>query len=135
MAGTFNDCTSLNTVLLHKGITEIGVSAFKNCNNLVDITLPEGVTKINNFAFQNCTTLLSIDLPASLKEIKLNAFVACKNLSKVKCHANTPPTVMKGAFRNSYTSKELLVPSDAISTYKTSSWMQEGFTNINAIIP
>lgn len=52
--GTFNDCSSLKTIVIPETVTEIGVSAFKNCQNLETIVIPELVTRIEDSTFFGC---------------------------------------------------------------------------------
>lgn len=70
----FQNCLSLETVVLEEGITEIGTSAFAGCTALKNITLPESLVKIGSKAFENCTALTEIVIPASVNSIMGTAF-------------------------------------------------------------
>jgi hypothetical protein len=50
-AMSFKDCSSLNTIVLHEGVEEIGNSAFENCVNLQELTIPASVKRIGNAIF------------------------------------------------------------------------------------
>ena len=47
----FHDCTSLTSVVIPEGVTEIGVCAFAECTSLTSIVIPKSVTEIGKDAF------------------------------------------------------------------------------------
>jgi hypothetical protein len=47
----FDSCTSLNSINIPSGVTEVGELAFYNCPNLPTLTVPKSVTKIGSYAF------------------------------------------------------------------------------------
>lgn len=59
-ADTFEDCTSLETIIIPNSILTIGPHAFDNCVSLENVTIPESVTSIGKNAFKDCTSLSSI---------------------------------------------------------------------------
>lgn len=101
----FSDCTSLEKVNMHSGITEIDHTAFENtairsidlpegltrigydaflgCKNLASINIPDKVTEIGNDAFSNCEKLVSLVLPKGLNHLEQRVFVDCTNLENV----------------------------------------------------
>ena len=79
----FGSCTNLKNVIINRGVTSIGNSAFYNCTSLTSITIPNNVTSIGNSAFYNCTSLTSIKLPNSLTSIGGGAFCNCKSLTSI----------------------------------------------------
>ena len=80
----FEDCRSLTSITLPKGVKSIGNWAFHNCIRLTSITLPEGVTSIGNSAFSWCQYLASIALPKGVKSIGDLAFDNCSSLTSIK---------------------------------------------------
>lgn len=118
-AYAFENCTSLEKVMLSDAITYIGRHAFRNCtalsswnyplhleeigswqligeygilNNctsLKKITVPEGVTKLPGSIFEEATGLTEVNLPSTLTEIGSSAFYRCTSLKK----ANIPDSV------------------------------------------
>lgn len=68
---TFLDCWSLRSVVLPKGMTEIGSGMFRNCLSLSGIRIPDLVTRIGEGAFANCA-LAKLELPESLSEIEMS---------------------------------------------------------------
>ena len=79
----FAECSSLETVVLEKGIKNIGPGAFYGCDNLTALALPEGLEKIDAAAFAGCTSLQSVLFPESLKTIGAGAFCYCSSLAEL----------------------------------------------------
>jgi hypothetical protein len=71
----FRNCTSLASVTLPAGLTEIGNNAFHSCTALTQISLPSGLLTVVDGAF-NGTRLTSVTIPESLTNIGSNAFVS-----------------------------------------------------------
>ena len=71
---------TFTSVVLPKGLLEIGEGAFSFCSSLKSISLPEGLTRIDDKAFYQCSSLESIRLPEGLKELGKEAFVRCDSL-------------------------------------------------------
>ena len=65
---TFEYCTSLTSVTLPEGLTEIYNSAFSNCEKLTSITLPEGLTNIYDYAFQSCRNLTDFNYNGTVEQ-------------------------------------------------------------------
>lgn len=59
----FDDCISLETVILREGITSIGDSAFADCQSLKEITIPDSVTSMGQGIFRGCTSLERMTVP------------------------------------------------------------------------
>ena len=53
----FCGCTSIKTVRLERGVTEIGKEAFENCVNLTQVYIPKTVKTIKAKVFEGCTNL------------------------------------------------------------------------------
>ncbi len=66
--------TKIKSVIIRKGVTAIGVSAFSDCTDLTSVTIPDSVTTISPNAFYNCTSLINITIPDSVTNIGSNAF-------------------------------------------------------------
>lgn len=106
-----NNQSKVKTVIVPKGYTNIGDSAFYNFNNSVnfdftislpaslreidteafyqvkklkDITLPEGLVTIGKRAFKDCTSLTDPKFPSTLKDILSEAYSGIDNIKNIK---------------------------------------------------
>ena len=70
----FYGCSSLESVVIHDGVTSIDYCAFSECVNLTSVTIPNSVTSIGNAAFEFCESLTSITIPDSVISIGGGAF-------------------------------------------------------------
>ena len=61
---TFKGCTSLDSIVIPKGVTMIGSCAFEGYTSLTTVTLPAGVKNIDYEAFRKCSALSTIYVPA-----------------------------------------------------------------------
>ena len=56
----FEDCTTLESVIIPDSVTSIGRSAFDGCKNLKSVTIGKGVEYIDQYAFIDCESLESV---------------------------------------------------------------------------
>ena len=75
--------TSINSVVIGSGVTNIGNYAFYNCTNLSSITIPNSVTTIGNYAFRYCYALTQVTLPNAISSIGTGAFRNCTGLTSI----------------------------------------------------
>lgn len=90
--GAFEYCTTLTSVVIPEGVTEIQDNAFYYCTMLTSVVIPEGVTKIQDNAFYSCHSLKMITIPASVTVIWHCAFADCPNLQSVYFEGDAPQT-------------------------------------------
>lgn len=106
LSGTFYGNSSVENVIIPKGVETVDYMTFWHCINLVSVELPESVrtighaafnscislkkikgtfayTHIMPYAFTNCVSLGSIDLPETLEFIGEKAFEDCESLKKI----------------------------------------------------
>lgn len=77
--------SSIETVFVHKDITEIKYDAFRKCKNLKTVSFEEGssLTKLGGYVFEE-SGLENIELPNSITQIPNYTFCNCENLKTVK---------------------------------------------------
>lgn len=90
----FQGNSTLTSITIPEGVTEIAYYAFDGCTSLTNVTIPEGVTYIGNKAFIGCTSLKSVSLPASLTVCD-RAFYGL-NLTKATFAHQEPPRFIVG---------------------------------------
>lgn len=75
--------STLRTINIPEGITNIGNRAFAYCDYLQEITIPESVIAIGDNAFEECSRLRSVVLLYGVETIGDYAFYCCQNLSEI----------------------------------------------------
>ena len=93
----FRDCSSLTSVTIPNSVTNIGDYAFSGCTGLTSITIPNSVTSIGGAAFSGCSGLTSITIPNSVTSIGASAFYRCKGLTSITI-PNSVTSIGKNAF-------------------------------------
>ena len=90
--------TSILTIIIEKGVTSIGNSAFLGCSGLTSLTIASSVTSIGSSAFSNCN-----------------------ELTEVTCMAKNTPETGNDVFSTiTLSNATLLVPNKSLSNYKSS---------------
>ena len=82
LRGTFY-LSTVESVVLSKGIHTIGMQAFLKCENLKSVMLSPNLKTIETEAFSGCTALKELALPDSLEEMGYMAFNGCTALKYV----------------------------------------------------
>ncbi len=72
--GAFQDCTTLTSVIIPDGVTEIQDNAFQGCTGLKTVTISASVTLLRNRAFDNCPDLHSVYFEGSAPQIADDVF-------------------------------------------------------------
>ena len=78
-------CGRLERIGLPEGLKRIGARAFRGCVALHEITLPEGLEMIGDDAFCGCRNLESLLLPSTLSTLEGFPFVETTNLTELQC--------------------------------------------------
>lgn len=76
----FQDCKSLESVVLPDNLVKIGSKMFAGCNILGHIEIPASVTSVGYLAFDNAG-LTSLFVPATITSFENNAFAVCQKLT------------------------------------------------------
>lgn len=92
--GAFWLCTSLTSITIPDGVTDIGNAAFSDCERLTSITIPDSVTRIGDGAFGLCLSLTSIAIPDSVTDVGSNPFEHCKALQTITVSPDHPALEM-----------------------------------------
>jgi len=81
--GALHEITTVQSVQLHSGITNIAVAAFSGCTGLQSIDIPGSVECIGNGSFYGCSGLTNLTIEAGVKLIDSGAFNGCSALTSV----------------------------------------------------
>ena len=79
----FEGCSSLESVVIPDSVTSIGMGAFDGCSSLTSVTIPDSVTAIGSDTFRGCSSLTSVAIPDSVTEIFGSAFYYCSSLESI----------------------------------------------------
>lgn len=79
---------AVKTIVINKGVRNIGNWAFNNCSNLTSVIISQGVGTIDRFAFYGCSSLKEVRLPASIQVINEDAFYGCNAVDEVYYYGN-----------------------------------------------
>ena len=112
-AEAFYDCTNLVSVTIPDTVAAIGDDAFGGCIKLSSATLPEGLTSIGMQAF-SAAALTNVRIPSTVTSIGEQAFLYCTALTKVQIFADL--TAMgSGVFRGCSKLTEIVLPTELTS--------------------
>ena len=78
----FNNCSSLQEIIIPSYIKSIGSFAF-NGSGLTSFIFPSSINTIGDYAFYGCSGLTSLTIPSSITEIASHAFSGCSGLTSV----------------------------------------------------
>lgn len=81
--GFFYECNSLNELIVYDGVALIGDAAFYRCINLSELEISNSVTYIGESAFSYCKNLTKLTIPYSVISIGEMAFKGCTNLQEL----------------------------------------------------
>ena len=79
----FEQCTSLENIILPEGLKIIGDRAFMFASALKEIKIPDSTTKIGAYAFACCTSLAKADMGMGIELIGASAFMNCQSLNTI----------------------------------------------------
>lgn len=107
----------ITKVVIEKGVTSIGNSAFMDCINLVSVEIANSVKTIRESAFYNCGSLISVIIPNGVETIEFDAFENCNRLTYVEI-PNSVKTIGEGAFYNCSSLTSVKIPN-SVTTIET----------------
>lgn len=104
----FDNCTSLNGIIIGDSITSIKRYAFYGCTGLTSVTIGNGVTNIDDYAFMDCTSLENITIGNSVSNIGLSAFENCNSLTSITI-PNNVGSIQSEAFNGCTSLRDLCI--------------------------
>ena len=79
----FNDCISLESIVIPNSLNAIGEQLFGNCRSLKSIVVPQSVTDIMFAAFDGCVSLESVVIVNGEVKVWGDVFRNCPSLKKI----------------------------------------------------
>ena len=131
--GHMGDNSTLQTIKLPQGITDISDYAFNHCSSLTSIDFPVALNTIGNYAFFGCSLLKSIEIPSGVTGIGVGAFGDCSSLSTATFLGETPPVHIGHVFYQYTALSDIYVPAGSVDAYKET-WFEYA-DKIKAIEP
>lgn len=92
--------TSIKSIVIPKGVTEIRYGTFDGCSALTAVTIPTTVKTVRMNAFYDCKSLKNVTIPYSVKTIEQNAFGYLSTMSIMQER-------MKELLKQGYTMEEV----------------------------
>jgi hypothetical protein len=86
----FDECYDLTTLTIPASVTNIEAYAFEYCNHLTNVILANGLVNIGPSAFSACDSLTTLTIPASVATIGSNAFEYCVDMTSIFFAGNAP---------------------------------------------
>ena len=111
MGDIFKGCTSLQSVKIPEGVTQL-YATFVGCTNLSDVILPKSLHHIS-FTFRNCTSLKTFTIPDQVNDISA-AFQGCTGLTQMTIPANAQTNY--NAFKDCKNLRTITVKCDNLET-------------------
>ena len=87
---TFNNCTSLTSVVIGNCVTNIESKAFRKCTGLTNVTIPGGITSIGSSAFAFCFNLIRVLIGENVATMGDGVFAGCGKLEGVYFKGDAP---------------------------------------------
>ena len=76
-SGSFQNCTSLRSLVCPRRVDRISYDMFTGCSNLTEVVLPENLKEIPSSMFDGCKKLTKIDVPHTVTKVGMSAFANC----------------------------------------------------------
>ena len=100
----------ITAVVVEKGVTKIGCSAFQDCQALVTASIASGVKEIGDKAFSGCVSLEKVNIPKGVKSIGVELFFQCASLENVTLPEGVND-IWESAFRLCVSLKKINIPA------------------------
>ncbi|MCE5330673.1 MAG: leucine-rich repeat domain-containing protein, partial [Bacteroidales bacterium] len=120
----------LTGIVVPKGVTSIGKTAFANCAALTSVTLPDGLLSIGDYAFQSDGKLASISIPESVTTLGVGLFSNCRALASAKLPSTTT-VIPNSLFSNCNVLSTIDAPFDKIISIGSQSFRGTKITSIS----
>ena len=119
----------IKSVVIGKGVTNIGAYAFNYSPDLAKVTISNTVTEIGGCAFERCTSLDNVSIPNSVTEIGWGAFYECSALKNIVFGSGLAE-IGPAAFRDCTSLTKVDLPS-SLRTIGNSAFADSGLRSVD----
>ena len=123
-SAAFQSCPKLNSITLPNSVTTLGSQAFDGCTNLLTVNLSSNLQMIDQYTFNGCISLRSITIPTKVASIGYGAFYGCNSLTSVAIGSSSPVAIYESTFSNR-ANATLYVLAGAKSAYESADYWKE----------
>ena len=127
----FQNCTSLEKVVLPASYASLPNYLFDGCKSLREVTLPADLTTVGNYVFRNCSSLPSISLPNTISKVGTYMFSGCSSLAEVNFNGNTVLTAFGNYIFQNCTSLKTIALPEQLESLGTYAFSGSGLTEID----
>ncbi len=124
----FENCTSLQQIIIPTNVAEIGSRAFQNCSQLMNVDLNEWLEFIDDRAFCRCTSLEQIIIPPNVENLGVSVFSGCRQLMSIQLSEGLEK-IPENSFQGCSALRSIRIPSTVIfiaeDAFKNSSGLLE----------
>lgn len=126
--------SSLVSISIPAGVKTIGNGTFNLCTSLQTVTFEKGSQLKTVDGFSNCTALTTVDMSActQVTRIEYRAFYEDSKLQLFKIGTRTPPSCGRNVFTGINSYSVLKVPAGCVDAYKNATGWKE-FTTISEL--
>lgn len=123
--------STLNSIKIESGITDIGSYMFYKCNKLIgSLELPNTIKNIGEYAFSNSSISGELILPVGLENLYRQCFYKCTNLTGIKLPSSLK-LIDYGAFGNCTGLKgSLIIPDNVTTIGRAAFYACKGLTSL-----
>ena len=114
---TFENCHSLEEIVIPNSVTWIDRMSFYKCTSLTDFVIPDNAILYGE-VFQGCNQLRKITIPQNAILLGYSMFSGCNNISVVTSFSASPQKIYNGTF-SAGKCDTLYVPAGSKATYKS----------------
>lgn len=109
--GCFQDCVSLQSIVIPETVKKMGESCFSGCSSLKAIDIPDSITSLEASCFYKCSSLTSIILPSFLEMIGKSCFNSCSSLKQINIPSSVK-SIGSGCFEDCISLETIDIPSN-----------------------
>ena len=129
-AYAFFGCYAVKNIAISNTVTSVNSAAFLGCSGLEGAELPDTVININDYAFAGCNALKSFTIPNGVTRVENGVFEECKALKNIVIPESVT-SIGENAFNGCWGLNSIRIPDSVVSIEKSAFEGCSGITEIN----